>query len=87
MTNTQITEQIKFLAKQVVFENSLTPGQRVTARWTSCHTQQVRPATVVRLNRASVRVQVDDGRTFSIPRLTRATIPAWTTNNSVSARR
>lgn len=82
------------LSNQIDFEMALVEGTRVEVRWTNSFRYYRAIATVVRVNRSSVRVTVTEahpvagagayliGRTLSFPRLTSRT---WSRQNGVFA--
>lgn len=81
---------------QSTFEESLQPGAKVEVRWTNSYRYFQAPATVVRKNRASVRVKLTDkieptdvrggsypvGHEIVVPLMSRA-LERWTANNGV----
>lgn len=90
------TEYHNYVADAMAFEATLTPGMRVVARWTNNNRLLRCPATIERVNRASVCVKLvgpymtdlgtyPDGHVITIPRLTAVTLGngKWSNNNRV----
>lgn len=77
------------------WDAALKVGDHVKVRWTNSHNYYAQPGVVVKLNRESVRVALDNdvtaggqllypkGREIRVPRCTFNSIKLWSVNNGV----